>query len=197
MKQIARKLNLGSLGTFVLIWQHNNSKQLGLLPKKYKSSIQKIDCDFHLGTFMHKVTKRCKNIFSYQTSVFKSYQQFPSGRTLQNISNPLWTMARYKNHDLWGKIWWKRHTCVHKYKCQFSYWVSKTMGQNQIEFWLKVNPTNNPLKHHSFQRYLYWHRKLTFKVSFWYFLRACHYAYIQNRKISFDYLKVASSNAWH
>ena len=139
-KPNGRNLKLGSLGTFVLIRQHNNSKQLGLFPKKCKLSIQKIDSDFHLGTFMHKVTKKKKvsTYFLTETSVFKSYQQFPSGRTLQNISNPLWTMARYKNHDLWGKIWWKCHTCVHKYKCQFGYWVSKTVVQNQIEFWLKI-----------------------------------------------------------
>ena len=40
----------------------------------------------------------------------------------------------------------------------------------------------------------FWHRKLTFKVQFWHFLRPCHYVNLQNTAISFEYRWFLSKN---
>ena len=97
MKEVIKyKNNLVAPTEIEDILQKHEAVQESLVFGKKEPSVQELIS----AVVIIKPDKKVSTYFLTETSVFKSYQKFPSGRTLQNISNPLWTMARYKNHDL-------------------------------------------------------------------------------------------------
>ena len=135
-KPIGRKLKLESLGTFVLIRQHNNSKQLGLLPKKI--SILKNRLWFPPWHIYAQSEKSSKYIFSYWNLCSNLISNFHLEEPCRIFPTPYGQWLDTKTMIYEGKFGENATPVYISTSVSLVMKFLKLVGQNQIEFWLKI-----------------------------------------------------------